>query len=164
MMRRIFVILIGIVALFMFTGCAALISQFYPTVEIEIGNRHSTHWFDFTIHSIEVVEGYAGHTAVYGHQLWKVDITQTGTFHEPVPMFDTDWFMDDDSFRAVLFPHPQFEGREEMMPEAFWLPRGQSERHIMLFEVPMHTTNLTLSYEEMDDRYIVWSHFVLDLQ
>jgi len=164
MQRSIFVIMIGIVALFTFAGCDALISRLSPTIDIEIGRLYSTQWFNFVIHSADVVDEYASHTAAPGHQLWKVDITQTGTFHEPVPMFTFDWFMDDDSFRAEHWPHPQFMGRDEMMPEEFWLSRGQSERHIMLFEVPIVTTNLTLFYVELDDRQIEWSWFVLNLQ
>ena len=164
MRRFIFAMALAAVVLSVNTGCAALINFFAPTIEIEIGRRHSTQWFDFTIHSANVVEEYAGHVAAPGHQLWEVVITQTGTFHEPVPMFTFDWYMNADSFRAYLWPHMHFEDRDEMMPEEFWLSRGQSETHTMLFEVPIATTNLTLNFVEIDERDIQWSRFVLRLQ
>ena len=153
-----------ITALFIFAGCAGLIGMFSPTVDIEIGRTHLTQWFNFTIHSAEVVDEYGGRRVAPGHQLWLVDITQTGTFHEPVPMFVFDWFMDDDSFRAYLWPLPQFEGHDEMMPDEFWLPRGRSERHIMLFEVPIETTNLTLNFLEINEDDVEGTRFTLSLQ
>jgi len=133
------------------------------TIEIEIGRVHSTWWFNFTIHSVDVVQEYAGHTAAPGHRLWKVEITQTGTFFDPILMGTFDWFMRDDSFRSDIFPHMGFLSRDEMMPEEFWLDRGQSETHIMLFEVPLDTRNLTLNFIEFAE-FETGARFLADLQ
>lgn len=138
-------------------------SEYTETIEIEIGRVHSTWWFNFTIHSANVVYEYAGHTAAPGHRLWKVEITQTGTFFDPIPMGTFDWFMDDNDFRSDIFPHAAFAGRSEMMPEDFWLDRGQSETHIMLFEVPINTTNLTLNFIEFGE-VETGARFLLNLQ
>ena len=133
-------------------------------IDIEIGRVHSSQWFNFTIHSANVVSEYAGHTAAPGHLLWEVVITHTSTFFDPIPMGTFDWYMSDDSFRADIFAHIQFEGRYEMMPEEFILVRGQSETHTMLFEVPMDTTNLTLNFLEFNEFNEVGAMFVLPLQ
>ena len=133
-------------------------------IEIEIGRVHSTQWFNFTIHRAERVAEFAGHTAAFGHQLWLVEITQTGTFFEAVPMGDWDWFMDSPDFRSILFMHPQFDGVPEMMPEEFWLERGQSETHIMLFEAPANAADLALYFEEYDVAGIIGALFILHLQ
>lgn len=162
--RFVFMAVTATVVLFVLAGCSSLINMLSRTVDIEIGRQHSTQWFNFTIHSADVVGEYAGHIAAPGHQLWRVDITQTGTFHQSVPMFIFDWYMDDDTFRAQLWPLPQFEDHEDMMPDEFWLPRGQSERHIMLFEVPTATTNLTLNFVEIDEADATGSRFALRLQ
>ncbi|MCL2376380.1 MAG: hypothetical protein FWC76_03175 [Defluviitaleaceae bacterium] len=135
-----------------------------PVVDVEIGRLYSTQWFNFTIHSADMVSEFGGHTAGHGHQLWVVRITQTGTFREPVPMFIDDWYMDDDSFRAEHLALVAFESHPEMMPEEFWLPRGTSETHTMLFEVPANTTNLTLNFLEVDDANRTGSQFTLNLQ
>ncbi|MCL2376381.1 MAG: hypothetical protein FWC76_03180 [Defluviitaleaceae bacterium] len=137
--------------------------DYVGVIEIEVGRVHTTWWFNFTIHSAEAVYSYAGHTAAYGHQLWEVVITQTGTFIDPIPMGTFGWFMDDNSFRADIFPHMGFEGRDEMMPEDFWLNRGQSKTHTMLFEVPSDTTNLTLNFIEIG-QIETGARFMLNLQ
>ena len=159
MKKRIILVAAIFSVLLMFAGCGLFRG---PTVEIQIGRMYPTQWFFFSIHSVERVDGFAGRTAAPGHQLWKVEITQIGTFPEPVPMGTFDWFMDDDSFRAYMWPHIAFDGR--MMPEFFWLDIGQRETHIMLFEVPAETTNLTLNFVEIDYYGAEGSHFVLRLQ
>ena len=141
----------------------AVSGAYSERIEIEIGRVHSTWWFNFIIHSVDRVDEYAGHRAAPGHQLWLVEITQTGTFFDPILMGTFDWFMDDDDFRSDIFPHVGFEGREEMMPEEFWLDRGQSETHIMLFEVPGQTTNLTLNFIEFGE-FETGARFLLNLQ
>ena len=138
--------------------------QHSPTVEIEIGRVHSTQWFNFTIHSAERIGEYGGHTAAFGHTLWVVEITQTGTDFDPVPMWIWDWYMDGDDFRTHLFAHSQFVGRDEMMPDDFWLERGQSETHILLFEAPTDAVNLTLNFVEIFDGDFVGARFMLQLQ
>ena len=132
-------------------------------IEIEIGRVHSTWWFNFTIHSAERIDEFEGRTAAPGRQLWKVVVTQTGTFFDPIMMGTFDWFMDGDYFRADVFPHGAFVGRDDMMPEYFWLERGQSETHIMLFEVPADAVNLTLNYIEFGE-FETGARFSLPLQ
>ena len=149
--------------LFVLLGCD-LLSTPSPTINIEIGRLYSTRWFDFTIHSVDAVDEYAGHIAAPNHQLWEVVITQIGTFFSPVPMGTFDWFMDDDSFRAPLWSHIGFEDHDEMMPERFLLYRNQSETHTMLFEVPTDTINLTLNFWEFEMYGDIGAKFVLHLQ
>jgi len=132
-------------------------------IEIRLGHVHSTQWFNFTIHSVQSLSQFEGHTAAYGHRLWLVDITQTGTFFEGVPMGTADWFLDGDDFRAHLYPHMQFMGRDDMMPEWFWLERGQSEKHLMLFEAPVAAANLTLNFLEVDVLNFVGARFYMPL-
>jgi len=145
------------------SGSANNVAMYSETIDIEIGRVHSTWWFNFTIHSASVVHEYAGHIAARGHQLWLVEITQTGTFFDPIMMGTFDWFMDDDDFRSDIFPHVAFEGHNEMMPENFWLERGQSETFTMLFEVPANTTNLTLNFIEFGELE-TGARFSLNLQ
>jgi len=158
--RIIIVAIAMIISVFALTGCDSGSSL----VEIGIGQRHSTQWFDFTIHSAEVVDEFYGFTALHGYQLWVVRITQTGNFHETVPMFFDDWYMDDDSFDGVYVILPVIDGHPEMMPDEFSLTRGQSETHIMVYEIPMDTTNLTLNFLEIDEEDAVGTRFTLNLQ
>ena len=137
--------------------------QLDDEVPITVGHVHSTTWFTFNIESVEMVNEYAGHSAAPGHQLWAVVVTQTGTFPEPIPMGTFDWYMDDPSFRAYMFPHDPFAGQPEMMPELFWLDHNQTETYTMLFEVPADAADLTLNYTEFAEDGSIGVTFTLRL-
>jgi len=133
-------------------------------VAIVPGQVHSTQWFNFTVHGVWQVDEYAGHLPAYGHGLWLVQLTQTGTFPESVPMGTWDWYLDSPDFRTVLMPHVAIPGQYNMMPEDFWLERNQSKTHIMLFEAPINARQLSLNFIEVDDRDAVGMLFTLLLQ
>jgi len=115
-------------------------------VTSKIGETYKTKWFEFTIHSIDKVSSYAGHTAEEGHQFYKVLITEKNISDDSIPMGIFDFYMDAPTFNEYIWAIPPLD--ETMMPEAFDLESGETVQHIMIFDVPTGTTQMALTYTE----------------
>ena len=116
----------------------------------EIGKTYATDWFRFTIHSIEEVDSYAGHTPADDWILYDVVITETNIFDESIPMGTFDFYMDDPSFEEFIWAMEPLDG--SMMPESFDLEPGDTVQYHMVFEIPAEVTDLVLMYTEIDER------------
>lgn len=115
----------------------------------KIGGTYKTKWFEFTIHSIEEVDSYAGHTAEEGHRLFKVLITETNMEDKAIPMGLFDFYMDDPAFSEYIWAISPLD--DTMMPEKFNLEPSESVQYVMVFEVPTDTSGLALTYTENDE-------------
>jgi len=125
----------------------------------ETGKTYKTEWFEFTIHSIEKVGSYAGRTAQEGQQLYKVLIIETSTSEETIPVGTFDFYMDDPTFEEYVWAVAPLDGT--MMPEEFNLEPGETVQYVMLFEVPVDTTELALVYTEYFDNGEIGTSFTI---
>jgi len=113
-----------------------------------IGQRHATYWFDFTVNSIWRGEEFDGYRAYPGYILYVASITETNTFGEALPMFDTDFYLSSSNFNGYVYP-TVMEG-SQYMPESFTLANGQTSTYYIVFEIPKSiTTDLQLCYTEI---------------
>ena len=126
-----------------------------------VGTVHKTKWFEFTIHSIEKVDSYAGYTPRAGYQLYDVVITEKNTFSVAIEMGTFDFYMDDPSFIDYIFPIDPLNST--MMPEVFTLGVGQSVQYHMVFEIPSNVTKLKLMYTEIDEFNNKGKTFTIDV-
>ena len=124
-------------------------SQFLSgNVTGQIGKAYSTQWFEFTIHSINKVDSYAGYEPASGYQLYDVLITEKNIFDKSIPMGTFDFYMDDPDFEEYIFSIDPLDNT--MMPEEFDLKTGETVQYHMIFEIPEGVTKLALMYTEFD--------------
>jgi len=112
----------------------------------EIEETYRTKWFEFTIHSIEKVDFYAGYTAKKDNQLYKVLITEKNTSEAVLPMGLFDFYMDAPAFEEFIRAIAPLD--DTMMPKKFDLEPGETVQYIMVFEAPVDTAGLALMYTE----------------
>jgi len=125
----------------------------------ETGETYQTRWFDFTIHSIDEVDSYAGHDAQEGYQLYKVQASLKNTSDDAIPMGTFDFYMDDPAFEEFIWPIAPLD--DTMMPEQFDLELGEIVQYIMIFEVPAKTTELALVYTEFSENEYIGTSFII---
>jgi len=115
-------------------------------VAAEAGETYKTEWFEFTIHSIDKVDSYAGHKAEKGYRLYKVLISEKNIRDESIPMGIFDFYMDAPAFEEYIWAIPPLD--DTMMPEEFDLEPDEAVQYVMVFEVPTNTAKLALVYTE----------------
>lgn len=118
-------------------------------VQGKVGKNYSTQWFEFRIDYIEEVAEYAGYKPAEGNRLLDVLIMEKCTFDEPIPMGTFDFYLDAAALDEEIFPMDPLD--QTMMPEDFDLAAGESVSYHMIYEVPKNTTDLLLSYSEVDE-------------
>jgi hypothetical protein len=149
----IFVLVFSVICL---CGCSDVIddvvnsaAQFLSgDVTGQIGKTYSTQWFEFTIHSINKVDSYAGYEPASGYQLYDVLITEKNIFDESIPMGTPDFYMDDPDFEEYIWGIDPLDNT--MMPEEFYLEPGETAQYHIIFEIPQEVTKLALMYTEFD--------------
>lgn len=112
----------------------------------KIGDTYKTKWFEFTIESIEEAEAYLDYKAKTDYQLYKIQVTLKSNWDKPIPMGTFDFYMDDPSFEEYIWAIPPLD--DSMMPKEYDLGPGKSAQYLMIFEVPINTTELALLYTE----------------
>jgi len=125
----------------------------------ETGETYKTEWFEFTVHSIEKVDSYASRTAGEGHQLYKVLITETSTSEETIPVGTFDFYMDAPAFEEYIWAIAPLD--KTMMPAEFSLGPGETVQYVMIYEVPVDTTELALVYTEYYDNGEIGTSFTI---
>ena len=128
----------------------------------KIGTAYQTKWFEFTIHSIEKVDSYAGYEAAEGYQLYSVSITEKNIFESTIPMGTSDFYMDDPGFLEYIWPIDPLD--DTMMPEEFNLEPGDSAKYTMIFEIPEDAPKLVLMYTEIDENDDVHATFTIKVK
>ncbi|MCL2044177.1 MAG: DUF4352 domain-containing protein [Treponema sp.] len=113
-----------------------------------IGETISTRWFEYTVHSVDKVNSYAGYESTEDYQLYSVLVTLNNTFDTIIPMGTFDFYMDDPIFYEYVWPLDPLD--DTMMPENFDLRPGQSVQYHMIFEIPVGVSKLELIYTEID--------------
>lgn len=129
----------------------------------EIGNTMRTYWFDFSVNSAYLCDSFSGHNAADGNNLLVVEITVTNTFDESLPMFDDDfwieWGSDDD---AYAYPVENSESlSSDILPSEYYLTVGETEKGLLLFEVPDGYSEFAIAYVEISDNDETGDFFVV---
>jgi len=127
----------------------------------KIGESYNTKWFEFTIHSIDKVDSFAGYEAKDDHQLYKVLIAEKNISDEILAMGTFDFYMDDPGFEEFIWAIAPLD--DTMMPEEFDLKPGESAEYVMIFEVPVDTAELALMYTEYFENEGIGATFAIDV-
>lgn len=154
---------------------AAIPGKHIKRTELEVGERASAYWFDFTVNSAQRLEEYEGRKAAGGEVLAVCEITVKNTFGEDLPMGRTDfvllWSGEAGEERPpreemeAVYPLEQY--CQAQLPEEYTLEKGETRKGVLVYEVPEETAQAALLYEEyyvsgdsgsgysLGDRYLV---------
>ena len=121
------------------------------TGESHIGDTISTLWFDYVVTSAEPAESYEGYTAAEGSKLVVVDLTMKNTFHESVPMYDTDFqlYWGDYGEDEMAFPMEPY--CDVQLPSEYYLSIDETREGVLVYEVPADVRDFTLAFLEVKD-------------
>lgn len=142
--KKVALFLVVLFILVSISGCGLFNTK--KTINCEIGKTYSTMWFDFTVHSIDKVDSYAGYEPAAGYQLYDVLITVKNTFSTIIPTGTWDFFMDDPIFYDYIWPLDPLDNT--MMPTDYDLLLDQSVQYHLVFEIPAGTTKLVFMFVE----------------
>jgi hypothetical protein len=157
---RIFITVIALVMIAVGFGYSKM--QERGTVPCEVGREYKTRWFSFTVESISRVEKYADYEPDEGFALIDVLISEKCTFQGTTVMSTSDFYLDSEEFEEYVWPIDAIDGT--MMPEEFEMKRDDSAQYHMVYEVPGEAENLSLVYEETDEKGKVYRTFVFDIK
>ena len=145
-MRKAFLALVLSAALlFSLSGCGGFLNLFGGDKTGSIGAEMKTEWFAFVVESAKIVPEYEGYTPESGNMLIDVVVTETNTFDSTLPMFDSDFVLQDSS-ESFVFSLDPFHG--SMMPLEFDLAVGETVTYHVVFEVPDSSSGFSLVYLE----------------
>jgi len=127
-----------------------------------VGKVYATEWFEFTIHSIDQVDSYAGYEPGEGYILYDVVISEKNIFESSIPMGTFDFYMDDSSFIEYIWAIDPLD--DTMMPLEFELMPEESVLYHMIYEIPDDVTDLVLAYTEIDEEDNEGRTFTINIQ
>lgn len=117
-----------------------------------VGDIIHTYWFDFTVKNVLFCPTFQGYTARDGYQLMVLELTMENTFHDEVPMFDTDYWVewgDDDYDFDYAFPITDAQSlSQDFLPEKYYLPYDGNITGLLMYEVPVRYSEYMLIFEE----------------
>ncbi len=121
--------------------------------EGKTGDIMRTAFFDFKVSSAEFAETYADTVKPSaGKRLLVVNITLTGTFEEPVHMYDSDfqvqWGETGDEDFAVPVTYESSKYTEGMIEPEYDLLPEQTVTGDLVYEVPEGYTDFFLAFQE----------------
>ena len=172
-MKKILSILIAVSMLFLFAACGNAVNQVADSVKVEaarllqgevtgeIGKAYATKWFEFTVHSINQVDSYAGYSPDEGYTLVDVVVSEKGTFDEPSIMGTFDFYAYSDSGDFYDWPIAPLD--DTMMPEEFYLAKDETVNYHIIFEIPEGLSELKLAYEEIDENEDSYATFIIPI-
>lgn len=147
MRKKSLVLIVSFVMVFALAGCDMLGGLLGGKTEGEVGTTLKTSWFDFTVNSAEEADSYADYTAAEGNKLVVVEVTETNTSDDELPMGTFD-FMLDDPADTEYYVEAMAPLDSNMMPEEFYLAAGETVTYTLVFEVPAASSNFTLVFVE----------------
>ena len=135
------------------SGVAGSVKSFIKgDVTGTLNKSYSTQWFDFTVHSIKTAYSYSGYDVDDGWKFVIVNVTETNTFGEPIPMsvydFELGTEIPEEEDRWPLEP---LDDSPQMMPEEFELADGESATYDVVFVIPDEIVDISFIYVELDD-------------
>ena len=117
-----------------------------------LDKSYSTQWFDFTVHSIKTAYTYADFETDEGWKFVIIDVSETNTFGEPIPMSAYDFELAAEGLEEEdSWPLAPLEDAEKMMPEEFELAHGESARYDVVFVIPDEIIDISFIYVELDE-------------
>ena len=147
MRKKSLVLVLAFVMMFALAGCDMISGLLGGKTEGEVGTTLKTSWFDFTVNSAEEADSYADYTAAEGNKLVVVEVTETNTSSDELPMGTFDFKLDDPAdteyYVAAMAPLDS-----SMMPEDFYLGANETVTYTLVFEVPSTSSNFTLVFTE----------------
>ena len=141
---------------FSLTGCGDVgsnIKSFLKgDVVGEMNKTYSTQWFDFTIKSIKSAYVYENYEVEEGYKFVLVRVSETNTFHEPIPMSCSDFYLDAVGIiEEDKYPYSPFEDEDSMMmPAEFTLSLNETVEYDVVFSIPDNIMEISFIYEEID--------------
>jgi hypothetical protein len=151
MRKKGLVLVVSFIMVFALAGCdilgGLLGGLLGGKTEGEIGTTLKTAWFDFTVNSAEKADSYADYTAAEGNKLVVVEVTETNTSSDELPMSTFD-FMLDDPADTEYYVDAMAPLDSSMMPEKFYLSVGETVTYALVFKVPATSSNFTLTFIE----------------
>lgn len=123
--------------------------------EGRIGDVMHNKFFDFTVNSAYTCATFEGYIPEEGRQLLVAELTIKNTFHETIPMFDTDfqaqWNDQEDLDNAYAYPVEEIVSDEQLAVE-YDLGVDEETTGLLVFEVPAELQDYSVVYlEEFDD-------------
>jgi hypothetical protein len=130
----------------------------------QVGNEYQTTWFKFTVNSMETASSFEGYDASSGNTLLIANVTITNTFGSTQPFGTFDWFVDDGSMNAPIFPIDPLDGVASMMQDSYDLQDGQTVTYDVVVEYPSNQTNLYFMYIEIDAQQNIGTTFKIAIK
>ena len=156
-MKKLAALLLAAVMAVSVIGCGgstdAVIRPKNGLAEGELGNTMRTYWFDFTVNSAYLCDSFSGYDAADGNKLLVVDITVTNTFGEPLPMFDSDFWVEWNSDDSDAYAYPVENAASlssDILPGEYYMAVDEVDKGLLLFEVPDGYTEYAIAYIEVN--------------
>lgn len=129
--------------------------------EGRIGDTMHTYFFDYTVNSAYVCDGFEGYVPADGNELLVAEVTVKNTGRASVEMYDTDFQVQWNGDSEEDFGYPiTFDGTEtgaptvsdSQLPAIYTLGVNEEETGLLVYEVPAGNQDFSISYlEEFDD-------------
>ena len=122
-----------------------------------MGDTMNTYFFSFSVNSAYRCASLENYTPADGYELLVAEITVTNTVSDAIEMYDTDfqaqWDDDaDDAFRYPITLGPDNEELDPVMdgqlPAVYTLNKDESKTGLLVFEIPVGSSDLSISYME----------------
>jgi len=144
------------------TNNSASPQQLSGDVTGQVGTLYATKWFTFTVNSLTTAASYDSITAASGNTLAIANVTITNTFGSPQPFGTFDWFVDDDSLTAYIWPDAPVNAN--MMPESYTLNDGDTVTYDVVIEMPANLASPFFMYKEVDENSNVSATFRIPIK
>lgn len=127
----------------------------------ELNKQYSTKWFDFTVKSIRTAYEYAEYEADEGYKFVIVEISETNTFDEKIPMSAYDFVINADNLSEEdSWPIEPLD--DKMMPENFDLAVGENAEYDVVFLIPDEIIDVRFIYVELDENEKIGATFTIN--
>ena len=128
-----------------------------------LNKEYSTQWFDFTVHSIKTAYEYKEYEAESGWKFVIVNVSETNTFGEPIPMsvWDFQLFGDGIEEEDTWGLEPFDDVENNMMPAEFYLEDGEEVNYDVVFVIHDEVTDVSFVYLEIADDDSTYATFTV---
>ena len=148
--RGLLVLLLG--AALLLSGCGG--SSEGTGKDYELGQKVSTHWFDFQVEEARTADSYNGYLAPEGARLAVCTLSLKNTFGEAVPMNRGDfvlvWEADGDAISddGLTGAYAMERYSVKQLPDEYTLEREETRSGTLVFVVPDGVERAALRFQE----------------
>ncbi len=125
--------------------------------EGSIGDVMENAFFNFRVEEAFVENSYGSYEPEDGNVLVNVTLWLENTFGEAIPMYNMDFMLHwgEESGEYVYGLSELAGAHSEIMPDEFYLEKGQDATYHLIYEVPKDVEEYSLLYwEEYEDGYV----------